>query len=118
MMKNEKILRINNDTIYVFQIIYEGRLLMRTMEEAFIRVEEIMQIMGIGQSKAYDLIRQSKAYDLIRQCNEELEQMGFLVIRGRCPRKYFEQKIYGLSEMYNPEEHLDRVQGAATVNAR
>ena len=48
------------------------------MKDAFIAVEEVMQILGIGKSKAYNII---KAY------NAELAERGYLTIRGRCPRK-------------------------------
>lgn len=62
---------------------------MRTTEDAFIRADEVGALLGIGKSKAYQMVR---------QCNDELAKMGYIVIRGRCPRRYFEQKIYGLAE--------------------
>ena len=27
-------------------------------------------------------------------------------MRGKCPRKYFEQKIYGYADYYNPSDDL------------
>lgn len=36
------------------------------------------------------------AYKLIKQLNLELEQKGFITIRGRISKKYFEERIYGL----------------------
>lgn len=27
-------------------------------------------------------------------------------MRGKCPRKYFEQKIYGYADYYNPGDDL------------
>lgn len=71
------------------------------MKDAFIAVEEVMQILGIGKSKAYNII---KAY------NAELAERGYLTIRGRCPRKYFEQKVYGYAECYNPADDLEKSQ--------
>lgn len=71
------------------------------MKDAFIAVEEVMQILGIGKSKAYNII---KVY------NAELEERGYLTIRGRCPRKYFEQKVYGYAECYNPADDLEKSQ--------
>ncbi|MHB8130575.1 MAG: hypothetical protein ACYDEX_16415 [Mobilitalea sp.] len=69
--------------------------------EAFIDVIEICRMLGIGKTKAYAII---STY------NQELRAKGFLTIRGRCPRKYFEQKIYGYSDYYNPEEDLEKYQ--------
>ena len=45
-----------------------------------------MEVLGVSQ--AY-------AYKLIRQLNEELQDKGFVTIRGRVSRKYFEERIYG-----------------------
>ena len=36
----------------------------------------------------------SRAYRVIRMLNEELEAKGYLVIEGRVPMKYFEQRWY------------------------
>ena len=70
-------------------------------KEAFIDVEEVREVLSIGKTKAYAII---KSY------NRELAAKGFLTIRGRCPRKYFEQKIYGYADYYNPAEDLERKQ--------
>lgn len=70
------------------------------MKEAFVDVKEVQYILGIGQTKAYEIIR---------KYNEELVKQGYLTIRGRCPRKYFEQKIYGYAECYNPAEDLESI---------
>ena len=59
---------------------------MITTKEAFIDAKEVSQILGVGMTKAYAVI---KAY------NAELDARGFYTMRGKCPRKYFEQKIYG-----------------------
>ena len=58
---------------------------MITTKEAFIDAKEVSQILGVGMTKAYAVI---KAY------NAELDAMGYYTMRGKCPRKYFEQKIY------------------------
>ena len=71
------------------------------MQEAFINVTEVMQTLGVGKTKAYNII---KAY------NAELAEQGFLTIRGRCPRKYFEQKVYGYADYYNPADDLEKTQ--------
>ena len=66
--------------------IYEWRSCMKGIKEAFIDVGEISQMLGIGMTKAYAIIK---------EYNAELEAKGYFTMRGKCPRKYFEQKIYG-----------------------
>ena len=66
---------------------------MITTKEAFIDAKEVSQILGVGMTKAYAVI---KAY------NAELDAKGYYTMRGKCPRKYFEQKIYGYADYYNP----------------
>lgn len=70
---------------------------MITTKEAFIDAKEVSQILGVGMTKAYAVI---KAY------NAELDAKGYYTMRGKCPRKYFEQKIYGYSDYYNPCDDL------------
>lgn len=50
---------------------------------------DVMQILGISRSAAYKLMR---------QINSELEKKGYIVIRGKVSRKYFEERIYGMSD--------------------
>ena len=52
----------------------------------YITANEIMGILGIGQSKAYEIVR---------QMNEELEKAGYNVIKGKVPVRYFQKKYYG-----------------------
>lgn len=35
---------------------------------------------------------------VMRQINSELEKKGYIVIRGKVSRKYFEERIYGMSD--------------------
>ena len=49
-----------------------------------------MQILGISRSAAYKLMR---------QINSELEKKGYIVIRRKVSRKYFEERIYGSVSM-------------------
>lgn len=70
---------------------------MITTKEAFIDAKEVSQILGVGMTKAYAVI---KAY------NAELDAKGYYTMRGKCPRKYFEQKIYGYADYYNPCDDL------------
>ncbi len=39
-------------------------------------------------------VSESKAYKIIRQLNKQLEDMGYITIRGIVSRKYFEEKFY------------------------
>ncbi len=58
-------------------------------EKLFMSAEEIVMITGM--SEAY-------AYKLIKQLNNELKQQGFVTIRGRISRQYFEERIYGIKK--------------------
>ena len=59
------------------------------MNEKFLEVGDVMQILGISRSAAYKLMR---------QINSELEKKGYIVIRGKVSRKYFEERIYGVMQ--------------------
>lgn len=56
-------------------------------DNTFMDVESIMKVTGM--SEAY-------AYKLIKTLNEELSKKGFITIRGRVSKKYFEERIYGV----------------------
>lgn len=43
-------------------------------------------------------VADSFAYRLVRKLNDELEKQGFVVVKGKISRKYFEEDIYGMSE--------------------
>lgn len=43
-------------------------------------------------------VSDSFAYRLVRKLNDELEKQGFLVVKGKISRKYFEERVYGMSE--------------------
>ncbi|ETD23188.1 hypothetical protein HMPREF1202_01190 [[Ruminococcus] lactaris CC59_002D] len=59
------------------------------MNEKFLEVGDVMRILGISRSAAYKLMR---------QINSELEKKGYIVIRGKVSRKYFEERIYDMSD--------------------
>ena len=54
-------------------------------QHGFYRVEDVMQILGIGQSKAYQIIR---------QLNQELKEQGKIVIAGKVSEKYFDERLF------------------------
>ena len=72
---------------------------MKGIKEAFIDAGEISRMLGIGMTKAYAIIK---------EYNAELEAKGYFTMRGKCPRKYFEQKIYGYEDYYNPDYEPQR----------
>lgn len=57
------------------------------MRAQFITADEVAKVMGIGRSKAYQLVR---------QMNAELKSKGFITVAGKCPVEFFKSKFYGL----------------------
>lgn len=51
----------------------------------FVDVNDIMQILEI---------KKSKAYQIIKDLNAELKKQGYLVVKGKVPKKYFQSKLY------------------------
>ena len=43
-------------------------------------------------------VSDSFAYRLVRKLNDELEKQGFVVVKGKISRKYFEERVYGMNE--------------------
>lgn len=41
----------------------------------------------------------SKSYEIIRELNLELENEGYLVLRGKVPVAYFNKRWYGMEQM-------------------
>lgn len=81
-------------------------------KDVFIDAKEVSELLGIGMTKAYAVI---KAY------NAELAAQNYFTMRGKCPRKYFEQKIYGYEDFYsksnNPAWKADRVAEESSYQA-
>ena len=57
-----------------------------TMNPKFMNVRDVMSELGVSKNKAYLVIR---------ELNEELIAQGFMCVRGKVNRKYFEKKFYG-----------------------
>ena len=53
---------------------------------SYITANDSMEILGIGRSKAYEIVR---------IMNEELENAGYNIIKGKVPVRYFQKKYYG-----------------------
>jgi len=58
---------------------------MRSTTDKFLFVEDVMEILAISQSKAYQIMR---------KINRELEAEGYETISGRIPRRRFCEKFY------------------------
>ncbi len=50
----------------------------------YYRVKDVMEIMQV---------KETQAYKIMRELNKELKFKGFITVRGRVPRKYFEERI-------------------------
>lgn len=57
----------------------------RRVSKTFLYVADIMELFGCSKTKAYQVIA---------ELNRELESKGFLYVRGRVSRRYFEER-YG-----------------------
>lgn len=47
-------------------------------------VKDVMSLLGIGRSMAYKYIA---------ELNHELEEQGYLVVKGKVPKKYLEKRF-------------------------
>ena len=52
-----------------------------------VTADEIARLLGV--SKNY-------AYAIIRRLNHELKEKGYIVVSGKLPRAYWEEKFYGV----------------------
>lgn len=57
------------------------------MEKQIYTACELAEVLGVSTSKAYEYIR---------QMNDELQEKGFLVIRGRIPAAYVQERFFGV----------------------
>ena len=53
----------------------------------FYNAQEVMEMLGVSSSKAYQLIR---------TMNEELQEKGYLTVRGKVPAAYLEKRFFGV----------------------
>lgn len=54
------------------------------------------QVYGAKDLGALLNVSESKAYELIRIMNSELQKKGFLVIRGKVPAAYVQERFFGV----------------------
>lgn len=52
----------------------------------YVDAKEVMRTLGVSRGKAYKIIQ---------ALNEELKTQGYVIIAGKCSRKYFNEKFYG-----------------------
>ena len=64
-------------------------------------VEDVMEELGV---------KRSKAYSILKQLNDELAKEGYVAVRGKIPRPYWETKFYGCSLKEGLECQLTRTQ--------
>lgn len=59
---------------------------MNTENKIYITASELAESLGISLGQAYKIIR---------TLNAELSKEGYIVIAGKCPRRFFEKKWFG-----------------------
>lgn len=63
-------------------------------ETLFYTAKEVQDMLGVSRGKAYQVVR---------ELNEQLYGMGFIVVAGKIPKKFFEERFYGLALQRNVE---------------
>lgn len=71
----------------VLKLKCKGEKNMETTMKMYVTADEVAELLGV--SRGY-------AYKVIRGLNDELKAKGFRVISGKVPRKYFQEKFYGM----------------------
>ena len=61
---------------------------MENENKIYITASELASMLGVSEGHAYKMIR---------AMNKELQEQGYLVIAGKLPRRYFEQRWYGMA---------------------
>lgn len=55
------------------------------MQQQFMGVKEVSEILGVSESKGYGVIR---------ELNSELKAKGFIIVPGKISRRFFFEKCY------------------------
>lgn len=50
--------------------------------------QDLQEMLGISRAKAYKIIK---------ELNKNLADQGYIVIAGRIPKKFLEEKCYGMA---------------------
>lgn len=56
-------------------------------KKMYLRADDICKILDVSRTTAYGIMR---------QLNEQLAEKGYIIVRGRISRKYFEEQMYGV----------------------
>lgn len=57
---------------------------MSIVEVPYYTAEDVQKLLGIGSSKAYNIIK---------QLNDELKSKGFITVAGKVSKKYFRERV-------------------------
>lgn len=57
---------------------------------------QVKQVLNVRDVMEALEVSESKAYGIIKKLNQELEAKGYIVVRGKISRVYFEEKLYGI----------------------
>lgn len=55
-------------------------------EKLYYTAEEISKMIGVGKTSAYAIVK---------KLNKELSDKGYIVVSGKIPKKYFNEKYFG-----------------------
>ena len=67
------------------------------MNSVFYSAQEVAEILGVSRTKILGVSR-TKAYKIVKELNLELKAKGFIVIAGKIPKRYFEERCYAFNE--------------------
>lgn len=56
------------------------------MSKYYITGPEIAEVIGCSEGKGYEIAR---------ELNRQLKEQGFIVVAGRVPLRYFNERFYG-----------------------
>ena len=57
-------------------------------DKNFLNADDVAKFMDISVPMAYKIIR---------KLNDELKKQGFITVAGKVSRRYFEEKVYGIT---------------------
>ncbi len=64
-----------------------------TRKEEQAKLKQVLNVHDVMEALE---VSESKAYGIIKKLNQELEAQGYIVVRGKVSRVYFEEKLYGI----------------------
>lgn len=59
----------------------------RSRPRQMLNVNDVMEILGVSKSQGYKIIK---------RLNNELERDGYITVRGRISKAFFEKRTYGV----------------------